>query len=79
MAKQDIKAGRAFVELYLKNQLARGLRTASRQLKAFSDGADRIGRRLLAFGGAGVAGFGLTIKAASDLEETMNKFNVVFV
>jgi hypothetical protein len=76
--RQDVKAGGAYVELYLRNKLAKGLRGAAKQLKGFSEAAASAGRKILAVGAAGIAGFGLAVKAASSLEETMNKFNVVF-
>ena len=79
MSRQDIKAGGAYVELTLKNsKFLRGLRNSSERLKAFGTGITRIGARITALAAAPIAVFAGAIKSASDLEETMNKFNVVF-
>lgn len=86
MARSDIKAGKAFVELYVKNNsFVKGLGAASAQLKKFGASVSQIGGAMRSVGkyalGMGAtmgAGFGFGIKAASDMEETMNKFNVVF-
>jgi len=76
---QGIRAGRAFVELYANdNKLVRGLRSAQRKLKRFGATITSIGARVAGFGIAAAASFAYPIKAASDMEETMNKFNVVF-
>lgn len=80
MASQmGIRAGRAFVELYANDdKLTRGLRTAQRKLRRFSAMVTSLGAKLSAVASLVAVPLGLTIKAASDMEETMNKFNVVF-
>lgn len=74
-----IRAGRAVVEVFSDTtKLERGLTNASRRLGRFSAGAARVGGVLTAAGGAAVAPFAASISSASRLEETMNKFGVVF-
>ena len=76
---KGVRAGRAFVELFAEDsKLRRGLRSAQKRLQGFAKFTSGLGARLLAVGGALATPFGLAIKAASDLEETMNKFDVVF-
>lgn len=74
----DIRAGKAFVEIGIKESLEKGLRNASQKLKAFGASMAGVGARMFALGTAAAAPFAGAIMAASDLEETMNKFNVVF-
>ena len=53
MARQDIRAGKAFVELTLKNSaFLRGLRTSGQRLKNFGGGMMRIGAGITAMGAA---------------------------
>ncbi|MFH1302327.1 MAG: hypothetical protein ABIK07_14800 [Planctomycetota bacterium] len=67
------------MELFTKDAgLRKGLDAAKRRLDAFGKFAAGIGVKVAAFGSAVVAPFGLAIKAGSDLQETMNKFDVVF-
>ena len=74
-----IKAGSAFVEMFLDQQaLQRGLKQASTRLKRFGKGVSGVGRVFTGIGAAGGAAMIPIIKAASDMEETMNKFDVVF-
>lgn len=70
---QDIKAGRAYVELMLRDKdFYKRLGLAGQGLKKWAIKAAKWGS---AIGAAATIG---AVKAASDLEETMNKFNVVF-
>jgi len=73
-----IKAGDAFVRLSTRDELQRGLTRASRRLKAFGAGMQRIGVGMLKITAALAAPAALAVKAASDMEEAMSKFNVVF-
>jgi hypothetical protein len=75
---RSVRAGEAFVQLSLRDQMTKGLQQASRRLTSFGAGAAKIGAGIM---GAGLAGGALllpTIKAASDMQETMSKFGVVF-
>lgn len=74
-----IRAGRAFVELFADDsKLVRGLNAAKKRLQAFGSSVLAIGARMLAAGAVVAGPLSLAVKAASDMEETMNKFNVVF-
>lgn len=74
-----IRAGRAFVELFADDsQLEQGLRRVERRLRAFGKQATQIGRNVALIGGTVLTAFVPAIKLASDMEETMNKFNIVF-
>lgn len=78
MSNQGIRAGRAYVEIGAKDKLTKGLRIAKAKLQAFASGAQRIGAAMSGIGLVGAAALAPTLKAASDVQETMNKFNVVF-
>lgn len=70
----DVRAGGAFVELFLKDQkFKRGLSAGRRGLMSFARSAAALAAPI-----AGAFAFTKSIQAASNLEETMNKFNVVF-
>jgi hypothetical protein len=74
-----IRAGRAVVEIFADDsKLMRGLKRSKDKLNNFSASAARAGGVLFAAGGAAVAPFAASIQSASRLEETMNKFDVVF-
>jgi phage-related minor tail protein len=51
-----IRAGRAFVELYTRNNLAAGLNAAAADLKAFGSKISSIGLKFAGLGAAGAAG-----------------------
>ena len=54
MSVRDIKAGRAYVEMYLKDVLAPGLKKAAKRLTAFGRAVNKLGAGLIA-GGAALA------------------------
>lgn len=75
----DLRAGGAFVELSLRTEgFQKSLDQMERRLSRVATSITSVGRTVAAFGAAGVAGFVPAIKAASDFEETMSKFSVVF-
>lgn len=80
--RQDIEAGKAFVRLYLEDgmtkALVRSLRTASEAAHALGASLSRIGAATTAIGAAMTSPFIAGIKAASDMQETMSKFDTVF-
>lgn len=80
MATQSgIRAGNAFVELFTRDsRLERGLRAAQRKVQVWAQTVNRAGLGAIAFAAGLAAPFLLAVNAASELEETMNKFNVVF-
>lgn len=79
-ASRAIRAGRAYVELFAdSSKLVRGLRRASAKLKAFGARVREIGLRMAKVTAALFAPIGiLSIKAASDAEETQSRFEQVF-
>ena len=85
-SRRDIAAGRAYVELYTRNsRFLRGLRQAEGGLRQFSNKVADLGKQIAGLGvltfGLGVAlagAFAAPIKAATDLRETVNKFDAVF-
>lgn len=79
MSAAAVRAGRALVEIIGDDKgLQQALSRAQGRLRAFEATTAKIGARLVAFGAVSVAAFGLTIKAASNMQEVMNKFDVVF-
>ena len=77
--KRDIQAGRAYVEMYVKNsKLIRGLRDVQKRLASFGSGLQSIGIKALGAGAGIATAFIPAITAASNLQEVMNKFDVVF-
>lgn len=74
-----IRAGKAFVELFADGtRFEKGLRDAERRLQTWGRGIARTGAGVFA-AGASVAGpLALAVKAASDEQETYNKFLQVF-
>lgn len=74
-----VRAGRAFVEIFADDsRLVRGLRRAQRRMQAFGQSVQQIGVRMFALGTSMAAPFALAVKAASDAEQTMQKFRAVF-
>lgn len=72
-------AGRAFVSLYVNNSsLVKGLKAAGQRMQSFGASIARIGGIMTGVGTAISLPFIGAIKAASDMEETMSKFSVVF-
>ena len=75
MTGASVRAGGAYIELGIKSRLDKGLKDAEKQLK-------RGGAKLTKLGGVLVAGsaglLAVPIKAASDMQETMGKFEAVF-
>lgn len=71
--------GRASIELLLdQKKLDTGLRQAENKFKKLGSKIATAGANLTILGGAGVAGFFATAKAAGDAQETISRFNAVF-
>jgi len=74
-----VRTGRAFVELFADDsKLVRGLRSAQRRLRAFGASVRATGAKMFTAGSLVAGPLSLALRAASDMEETMNKFDVVF-
>jgi hypothetical protein len=72
--KSDIKAGRAYVELGIRNSdFVKGLRNASKQLKTFGAGFQKIGVAAMAAGTAIVAPFVAATKQFLDVGDSLDK------
>lgn len=72
MASADIKAGRAYVELYLKNRgFLRGLRNARERVRRFASDIRAAGQAMAALGGVGLLGIGLVSKEFADFDDQM--------
>ncbi len=75
----DIRAGGAFTELYTKNgPLYAGLKSAEARIKGFSAKATQIAQSMTRFTAVVASPFVIGLKAASDMQESMSKFDVVY-
>ncbi len=78
-SSKSIKAGEAYVEILSRDgRLVKGLRSAQKRLSNFAKSVGAIGLKTAGFGASLLGPLALAVKAGSELEETMNKFNVVF-
>lgn len=75
MSASSVKAGEAYVELGLRNRMEAGIKGAQADLDRLGQSVTRIGA-VISAGAAGL--LAAPIQAASRMEETMGKFNVVF-
>ncbi len=74
-----IRAGRAFVELFLKDaQLQAGLNRNIVRMQAWKASAEAMGVKMLGLGAAMTAPFAMATKAAGDMQQSMSKLNAVF-
>ena len=80
-SKADLEAGRAFVRLYLKNdmsrQLVRVLRTAQTKLRNFSRSALRTGRQIAIAGSLAVAPFVFATRTFAQFDDAMREVGAV--
>ncbi|MHB8953570.1 MAG: phage tail tape measure protein [Pirellulaceae bacterium] len=74
---RNVEAGRAFIRVSIKENLA-GLKNISNKMKTWGSSLTGLGTKMTALGAGMAAPFIGAIKAASDMEETMSKFSVVF-
>lgn len=81
MAK-NIKAGSAFVEIGIRNRIAAGAKAVQADLRKLGSKLRNHGTSLMKVGGmiAGAVGapLAVAIRAGSQMQETMGKFNTVF-
>lgn len=74
-----IRAGRAYVEAFLDTTaLEKGIGKARSKLDGFARQVGNLGKTFAIAGGAMIAPLVMAVSKASDLQETMNKFDVVF-
>lgn len=77
MAVREILAGKAVVELGLRNRIQAGLKSAQNQFKAFGQSLSVVGGALLA-GGTGILGsLAWPVKLAADMEQTTAAFKTL--
>ena len=73
---KGIRAGKAFVELYADNsRLVRGLRLASRQIKAFGANVRTMGLKMAGLGTMAIAPMALAAKAFSSMGDGVAKMS----
>ncbi|MBR9802800.1 hypothetical protein GYB59_14425 [bacterium] len=76
---KGIRSGRAYVELAANDdKLVAGLKRAQRRLQGFASMVTGIGAKMTAVAGVAAAPLAFAVKKATDMQEVMNKFNVVF-
>lgn len=74
----DIKAGRAFVELYTKNAaFLKGLQAAKARLEKFGKEITAIGATLMRVSGAALIPFALSVKRFSEFDDKMREVKAV--
>lgn len=80
MRGRKVQAGRSFISVDLEGskRVEKALRKLSAKMQSIGSGIASIGKASVAIGAGILGAFAAPVKAASDLEETMNKFNVVF-
>tara|TARA_Y100000310_G_scaffold99617_1_gene97486 strand:+ start:84 stop:2732 length:2649 start_codon:yes stop_codon:yes gene_type:complete len=73
-SRGDIKAGRAYVELYVKNSaFYRGLRNAQNRLRKFGADMQSIGRNLMVISAAMLLPLGMAVKTFASFDDEMRK------
>lgn len=82
MSGRDIRAGGAYVEIGIKNRLAKGARQVQADLNKLSKSLSRkgsaLGRAGLAVGATTAGLLAAPVAAASEMQETLGKFETVF-
>ena len=78
MSGSAVRAGRAFIEVFLKDQVSADLRGLATRMRAMSGVFARVGGVAFGAGSAMLAAFLRPLSAASDLQEIMSKFDTVF-
>ena len=72
---REIRAGKAFVELGVKDHLQAGLNAARKRLMAFGAGLASVGLRFVAAGAAGLAAFGAAGKYFASAGDSLDKMS----
>ena len=72
MSRSDIRAGRAFVELFVKGaQLEAALNKFSAKLRSFGSEVNDVGQKMLAVGLTASIGIGAAVKRFADFDDAM--------
>lgn len=78
-SERAIRAGKAAIELFLDDEgLKRQINQTRRRLQSMGQTLLSVGSQLTVVGGAVAGPFALALSSASDLQETMSKFEAVF-
>lgn len=81
MGKRDIEAGRAFIRLFLKNdmkkQLVGAMRGMQKSLKSVGKSMANVGGKMLKIGGAATLGLAGAVKIAADFDDQMRKVQAI--
>lgn len=71
-SRSDIRAGRAFVELFVKSKkFFKDLGEARKQLRAFGDGAMSLGRQMMGIGATAAVPLALAARTFANFEDQM--------
>ena len=73
MAGKEIRAGKAFVEILLRNNLQAGLKRAAKQLRAFATLTSTIGVGLSGASAAILGPIGAAVQQFSEVGESVKK------
>ena len=73
MAGKEIRAGKAFVEILLRNNLQAGLKRAAKQLRAFATLTSTIGVGLSGASASILGPIGAAVQQFSDFGESVKK------
>jgi hypothetical protein len=74
---REVRAGKAFVEITLRDKLQAGLKRASAKLRAFGTMANTIGSRLAAMGTAAVVPFALATRVFTGFADKMSEVRAI--
>lgn len=69
--RADVQAGKAYVTLYVRDTLTKGLQNVSRQLQAFGRQATALGQTLLRIGTISSVPFALSLKTFANFSDQM--------
>jgi hypothetical protein len=73
---KDVRAGKAFVELYIKNNaFIKGLRAAQQKLRDFGAGVATVGKWMMGVGATMIAPFALATKTFMSAGDAMDKMS----
>jgi len=75
MAAREIRAGRAFVELTLRDKIEQGLRRAQKRLQTFGASLRAVGTQLAAVGTAGLVGFAGMVAIFAKTADSLDKMS----
>ncbi|MHC2067634.1 phage tail tape measure protein [Bremerella sp. T1] len=77
MATGGVRAGAAFIELYVKNGLDKGLRKARAKLQTFSNSVQNIGRNLTSVAAVGAAPLAIAATTYANFADKMAEVRAV--